>query len=111
MNIEALQIAVNTRWSAQLDNPCHQSANQGHALVHLMKAVGKIASALNDAEHERRALRMDEVGKYLADMVICAARFSDELGNLDAACVLRLAEKFPMTAPTPPHAAETRKTT
>lgn len=39
-----------------------------------------------------------EVEKYLADLVICAARFGDGIVDLDAACAARLAEKFP--APT-----------
>jgi hypothetical protein len=95
MHIKDLQLEVNKRWALQLNNPCHQSADAGHALVHMMKALGKIASALNDAEHEKRPIRADEVEKHLADVVICAARFSDDIIDLDVACADRLAEKFP----------------
>ena len=95
MDLKKLQDEVNARWALQLDNPCHRSADANHALVHLTKALGKLASALNDAEHEQRETRADEVSKYLADLVICAARFGDGVVDLDAACAARLAEKFP----------------
>jgi hypothetical protein len=95
MDLKTLQHEVNASWALQLNNPCHRSADANHALVHLTKAVGKLASALNDAEHEQRGTRADEVAKYLADLVICAARFGDGVVDLDAACVSRLAEKFP----------------
>ena len=96
MNLERLQYEVNERWALQLNNPCHHSADAGHALVHLTKAVGKVASALNDAEHENREVRPDEVAKYLADLVICSARFAGTTVDLDAAVDARLAEKFPV---------------
>lgn len=95
MNIKTLQAEVNDRWSRQLNNPCHTSADPAHALVHMTKALGKVASALNDAEHEHRPLRANEIEKYLADLVICAARFGSGTVDLDAACKARLAEKFP----------------
>jgi hypothetical protein len=95
MDLKNLQEEVNSRWAKQLNNPCHRSADANHALVHLTKALGKVASALNDAEHEQRPLRPDEIEKYLADLVICASRFSNGIVNLDAACIARLAEKFP----------------
>lgn len=94
MDIRELQGEVNSRWERQLDNPCHKSADAGHALIHLTKALGKVASALNDAEHEGRGLRPGEVDKYLADLVICAVRFGKGVVDLDAAVTLRLAEKF-----------------
>ncbi len=96
MDLSQLQDEVNRRWAQQLGNPCHTSADAGHALVHMTKALGKVASALNDAEHDRRAPRSDEIAKYLADLVICAARFGHGVVDLDAACKARLAEKFPV---------------
>lgn len=95
MDIKKLQAEVNTRWALQLNNPCHSSANAEHALVHMTKALGKLASAINDAEHEHRAMRVDETEKYLADLVICAARFAGQTVDLASACSKRLAEKFP----------------
>ncbi len=96
VNIHQLQKEVNQRWELQKDNPCHRSADAGHALVHMTKALGKVASALNDAEHEKRELRPDEIEKYLADLVICSSRFAHGVVDLEAAVVARLAEKFPV---------------
>jgi sugar-specific transcriptional regulator TrmB len=96
MDIKKLQEEVNSRWSKQLDNPCHRSADPNHALIHMTKALGKLSSALNDAEHEQRIIRSEEVAKYLADLVICASRFGDGIVDLDVACIKRLNEKFPV---------------
>jgi hypothetical protein len=97
MDLKHLQEEVNSRWGSQKPNPCHGSDTQ-HAFVHMTKALGKIASALNDAEHERREPRSQEIDKCLADLVICAARFAHGVVDLDAACTSRLAEKFPLPA-------------
>jgi hypothetical protein len=94
MEIKDLQHEVNGRWDAQ-ENPCAKS-DPNHALLHMTKALGKVASALNDAQHERRDLLPGEVDKYLADLVICAARFGAGIVDLGAACEARLAEKFPL---------------
>jgi hypothetical protein len=98
MDLSRLQAEVNIRWEQQLNNPCHASADAGHALVHMTKALGKVASALNDSQHEGRALKHSEVAPYLADLVICASRFSGADIDLDAAVTARLAEKFPVSA-------------
>lgn len=60
-----------------------------HALLHIHKAGGKLATIINDAEHggvdwkdpELRA----NVEKYVADMVICALRMANTCpeGNFD----------------------------
>lgn len=93
MDLKRLQEEVNARWQKQEENPCHGS-DPSHALLHMTKALGKIASAVNDAEHEHRALQKDEVAKYLADLVLCAARFGCDIVDLDEACAERLAQKF-----------------
>jgi hypothetical protein len=95
MDLRKLQEEVNGRWERQDHNPCHGS-DPKHALVHMMKALGKLASALNDAEHEGRALSWSQIHNPLADVVICAARFAGDDCDLDAACVDRLREKFPI---------------
>lgn len=94
MDLKTLQEEVNGRWGSQDYNLCHRS-DANHALVHMTKALGKIASAVNDAEHEQRACNAKEIEKSLADLVICAARFANDIVDLDAACIARLAEKFP----------------
>ena len=97
MEIKQLQEEVNRRWELQLDNPCHASADANHALVHMTKALGKVASALNDAEHEHREMSALEVEKYLADLVICATRFAQYSDvDLDHAIQTRVVEKFPV---------------
>lgn len=63
------------------------------------KALGRVASALNDAEHEGRAVLGHEVSKYLADIIICAARFAHGLVDIESAVSARVAEKFPFTPP------------
>jgi NTP pyrophosphatase (non-canonical NTP hydrolase) len=99
MEIRELQRVINERWSRQLGNPCHKSADPDHALLHLTKALGKVASAVNDAKHEERSVRQDEVEKYLADLVICSMRFAHGVGlDLSLACGARVAEKFPVGA-------------
>jgi len=95
MDLKQLQNEVNRRWELQVNNPCHRSADANHALIHMTKALGKIASALNDAEHDQRKMRPEDTAKYLADLVICATRFANGLVDLDEACTSRLAEKFP----------------
>lgn len=97
MTIRELQAEVNIRWEKQLDNPCHRSADATHALVHIMKAAGKLADVLNEAAHNpSRYVEFSEadVARYLADLVILAARFGGSVVDLEAACEARLAEKF-----------------
>lgn len=53
----------------------------GHALLHVLKASGKLAAIIDDAEHggydwADPAKRAD-VEKYVADMVICALRMAN----------------------------------
>jgi len=94
MDIKELQEQVNTRWELQLNNPCHKSADASHALVHLTKALGMVATEINDAEHEHREMIPNWIARYLADIVICAARIGKNV-DLDLACDERLEEKFP----------------
>jgi hypothetical protein len=47
-----------------------------HALLHVNKAVGKIAAIINDAEHEGSNFLPDEVDRYVADLVVCALRMA-----------------------------------
>jgi hypothetical protein len=107
MEIRKLQEEVNARWGTQDANLCHRS-DTNHALVHMMKALGKAASAFNDAEHEQRAPRVEEVSKALADLVICTARFSHGIVDLESACVARLAEKFPVKSKLEDEALKTK---
>jgi hypothetical protein len=49
----------------------------GHALLHVMKAAGKLAAVVNDAEHGGSAFTPDEVDRYVADFVVCALRMAN----------------------------------
>lgn len=72
-----------------------------HALLHIVKSSGKLASIIDDAEHggvnwanpEMRA----DVENYVADMVICALRMAntcpDGVIDLQAAVDRRLTAK------------------
>lgn len=60
-----------------------------HGLLHIHKAGGKLATIIDDAEHggvdwANQSVR-DDVGKYVADMVICALRLANTCpeGTLD----------------------------
>ena len=52
-----------------------------HALLHIQKAGGKLAGIIDEAEHGGfdwdQTAKRDEVGKYVADMVICALRMAN----------------------------------
>lgn len=49
----------------------------GHALAHVVKAAGKLAAVVNDAEHGGSEFTVDEVDPYVADLVICALRMAN----------------------------------
>lgn len=49
----------------------------GHALLHIMKAAGKLAAVVNDAEHGGSEFTEPEVDRYVADFVVCALRMAN----------------------------------
>lgn len=52
--------------------------NLGHALLHVTKASGKLSDIVNKLDHDQTLLLpKSEFGKYLADLVICAARMAN----------------------------------
>ena len=63
-----------------------------HALTHAMKALGGLAALSDALDHERMVNRgyvdpeaeqyMASAGKWLADLVICAARMAEQLGAI-----------------------------
>lgn len=48
----------------------------GHALLHVTKACGKLASVVNDAEHGGSEFTAEEVDRFVADLVVCALRMA-----------------------------------
>lgn len=49
----------------------------GHALLHVTKACGKLASLVNDAEHGGSDFHAPDVDRYVADLVVCALRMAN----------------------------------
>lgn len=49
----------------------------GHALLHVTKACGKLAAAVNDAEHGGSDFKPEEIDRYVADLVVCALRMAN----------------------------------
>ena len=47
-----------------------------HALLHVTKACGKLATVVNDAEHGGSTFTPSEVDRYVADLVVCALRMA-----------------------------------
>jgi hypothetical protein len=68
-----------------------------HALIHVMKATGKLASVVNDAEHAGSVFPPVEIDRYIADLVICALRMANtipgRLLDLETAVVERIERK------------------
>lgn len=52
-----------------------------HALLHVLKAAGKLAAVVNDAEHSGHDFNHGEVAPYVADMVVCALRMANTCPN------------------------------
>ena len=76
-----------------------------HAFVHVTKAAGRLADIVDDFshcndEHTKGETTAPTAGKYLADLVICAARMANTWPggaiDLEDAIRARLAEKFPV---------------
>ena len=106
MNLKAVQDRLPEYWT---DQSYPDSFNQeplphrhfNHALTHCMKALGGLAALSDALDHERMVNRgyvdpeaeqlWANAGKYLADLVICAARMSEQLhGDLDASTQMRI---------------------
>lgn len=73
-----------------------------HALTHAMKALGGLAALSDALDHQRMMERnnsdpeydslRDNAGKWLADLVICAARMAEQLQiDLDEETQVRVA--------------------
>jgi hypothetical protein len=48
-----------------------------HALVHVVKAAGRIAAVVNDAEHGGSEFKAEEIDRFVADLVVCALRMAN----------------------------------
>lgn len=73
-----------------------------HAITHTMKALGKLAAIIDDADHaEGIFFPLSDVEKYLADVIICAIRAAsvNPLGPIDIerAVIRRIESKNDVT--------------
>lgn len=70
-----------------------------HALNHVVKASGKLATLVDDAEHKGHDFQHSAVAPYVADLVVCALRMANVCPNgvidLQAAVEARIAAKNP----------------
>lgn len=89
----------------------------GHALLHVHKAGGKLASIIDEAEHAgfdwADPTKRNEVEKFVADMVICALRMAntcpDGVIDLQHAVERRLTAKNNQLAEVAPLLRETER--
>jgi len=80
-------------YSAEFNQAQMRHKHFGHALLHVLKAAGKLAAVVDNAEHSGSEFTPEEVDRFLADLVICAARMANTCPgrriDLDAAVISR----------------------
>lgn len=114
--LHVVQGEIARRWGSSAYGPAYLARQDPqrdahHALLHITKASGKLAGALDDMDHAsdvetRGVVLRNDAAKYLADLVICAARIAETWPgariDIAAAVAGRLATKFPPAADEPP---------
>jgi hypothetical protein len=82
LTIQGVQRAVADVWT--LDGYTDQfRANDAphrdfaHAVGHVQKAAGRLFDVVDAYDHGRATPSRHDVGKYIADLVICAARLAN----------------------------------
>ncbi len=75
-----------------------------HALIHILKALGKLSAFVEEADHtDGINFPYDEISKYLADVVICTVRMANTKPiakvNLSRAVLDRIEEKMGVRLP------------
>lgn len=100
MTIQDVQDRVREGWTNATYSPEFNASgvvhkDLAHALLHVQKAAGKLAAIVDDLDHGKEP--SDDPGKYIADLVICAARAANCSGlSLNGIVGLRLAVKVPV---------------
>lgn len=108
LTLAGLQREIAARWGSSEYGPAYlgrqdPQRDAHHALLHVTKASGKVAAALDYLDHAtdvyEETKRGEDPSAYLADLVICAARIAETWPgariDLGAAVAARLAAKFP----------------
>lgn len=111
MDLEDVQKAIDERWgsseySDEFNARPDAQRDAHHAVLHVTKALGKVAGELDDLDHAKHgdsratlAARVGRLEKALADIVICAMRIGSRWPgrriDLAEAVDRRIEEKFP----------------
>ena len=86
MNITLKQLQDLLPWTIRYDSDFRASPVKHkdfqHAAIHVMKALGKISAAINDAEHAGFDWGASDIPQYVADLVICALRMANTMPEL-----------------------------
>lgn len=105
LSIRDLQDKLQT-WGAHSYTPEFQAygvrhRDFAHALLHVLKAAGKLSCAVDQADHDREAsayMAPERVDRFLADLVVCAVRMANTCPgrkvDLEAVIRARLDSKF-----------------
>jgi len=83
MDLKTLQVRLpwTIKYSGDFRANPQPHKDFAHAILHVMKATGKLAAFVDDMDHDRDvalrvANRMDYT-KYVADLVVCALRVAN----------------------------------
>jgi len=110
MNLSEMQKEIEKRWgsseySKEFNARPDAQRDAHHAAIHLMKALGKISSELDDLDHQQESdvapavLDVSNLENALADLIICAARVGSRWPgakiDIDKAVQRRINTKFP----------------
>lgn len=75
------ELQTQLPWTVHYSRDFRQSGmthkDFAHALVHVQKAIGKLAALVNDAEHAGCEFKPEETDRYVADLVLCALRMAN----------------------------------
>lgn len=103
--LRELQRVVAQSWNESTYSPAFRASavphkNFQHAFLHVVKVLGKFAPMIDDADHtgDVSVFKYKDLRKYVADLVICAARMAntapDGPFNLADAVQARTVEKM-----------------
>lgn len=102
MTLSEIQEELNRTWtlesySAEFKAGKLPYRDFEHALLHVMKATGKLVAMVEEADHGGESFPTIRTANYLADLVICAIRMASKhpYGEIDieSAVMARIREK------------------
>lgn len=100
MTISEIQEHVRRAWtnetySKEFNASPVEHKDFAHAVLHILKAAGKLAAIVDDLDHGKPV--EESIGKFVGDLIICAARIANCTGKHLGLCVQnRLQEKLPL---------------